>query len=392
MTSDASPGLPGHAATPKALRGSDRNGRSGVYTGMRALAAMLVSAGLSAAAACGGAQKTDTTPKPAAGSGSGDPASMGTTTDPSATTPASGNDGAPGTQQTTAQPTTASQPSGPPIVPPNLDPDPAQARSQVDQHLGIAKQYLQASPPDADGALREAKQALAIDATSVDAAAMIAFAYYHKHLYDTAEIVLDDVFKRDAAKKNANIYYIYGLVYDHTNRADQARLAFETAVQLDGNFASALVDLGEHQLENKQYGDATITFERLTGQLRRNDAVTWTSLGSSYRGKSGDLQAGDSQRDRLIETAESSYKKALGINPGYGPAYYNLGLLYLDSDPYPGMANAIDRVNTAKQYFDQYKATPGSDGKLYDERVKDINKLLKRLQKKPPKAGKAGKP
>ena len=41
-------------------------------------------------------------------------------------------------------------------------------------------------------------------------------------------------------------------------------------------------------------------------------------------------------------------KRALQMNSGYGPAYYNLGLLYFDSDPYPGMANAIDRVNTAK--------------------------------------------
>jgi tetratricopeptide (TPR) repeat protein len=372
---------------------SDRMGRSSVYSGMRALAAVLLSAGLSVAGGCGGAQKGDTTPKPAAGSN--DSASMGATTDASVTGPAGGGPsyqppGA-GAPQQTMQPATATQSSGPPIVPPNLDPDPAQAKSQVDQHLGIAKQYLSGSPPDADGALREAKQALAIDATSVDAAAMVAFAYYHKHLYDTAEIVLDDVFKRDAAKKNASIYYIYGLVYDHTNRADQARLAFETAVQLDPSFASALVDLGEHQLENKQYADATTTFERLTGSLRRNDAVTWTSLGSAYRGKSGDLQPGDSQRDRLIQGAETSYKKALGINPGYGPAYYNLGLLYLDSDPYPGLPNAIDRVNTAKQYFDQYKATPGSDAKLYDERVKDVNKLLKRLNRKP-RAAKGGKP
>jgi len=162
---------------------------------MRALGAVV----LSAAAACGGAQKPTTTPT--TGSGSNDPAAMGATTDPAVTNPGTGmQPGNPGGPQNTMQPATATQQSaGPPIVPPNLDPDPAQARSQVDQHLGIAKQYLQANPPDADGALREAKQALAIDATNVDAAAMVAFAYYHKHLYDTAEIVLDDVFKRDAA-------------------------------------------------------------------------------------------------------------------------------------------------------------------------------------------------
>jgi len=348
-------------------------------------------------AACGANDKKPTT-TPQAGSGSssstgtGDPQSMSSTTDPNATTPGTGavgtgqGPGPGGGGMASAPPVTPTQPAGPPIVPPNLDPDPTQTKSQVDQHLGVAKQYLNGTPPDADGALREAKQALAIDATSVDAAAMVAFAYYHKHLYDTAEIVLDDVFKRDAAKKNAGIYYVYGLVYDHTNRPEQARLSFQTAVQLDPSFASALVDLGEHQLQNKQYNEATETFEKLTGSLKRNDAVTWTSLGSAYRGKSGDLQPTDSQRDKLIQSAETAYKKALGISPGYGPAYYNLGLLYLDSDPYPGVANALDRVNTAKQYFDQYKTSRDSDAKLYDERVKDVNKLLKRLQKKPAKA------
>src|SRR5690606_35703524 len=95
-----------------------------------------------------------------------------------------------------------------PITFPNFDPDPAQARSQVQQQLSIAKQALSQSPPDADGALRAAREALKIDASSVDAAAYVAFAYYHKKQYDTAELVLDELFKRPTAKNNANVYYV----------------------------------------------------------------------------------------------------------------------------------------------------------------------------------------
>lgn len=354
----------------------------------RTVGAVLLCVVVAFGAACGGNKKESTTPKAGGGSGSGtaDPTSMKDGTDPGmgsggvATNPSN-----PGTPTNPTNPNTNTpppDPSGPPVVPINLDPDPSQAKSEVDRHLGIAKSALSQTPPDADAALREAKQALTVDATNVDAAAMVGFAYYHKKLYDTSELVLDDVFKRAAAKQNPNIYYVYGLVYDATNRPEQANLAFQTAVKLKPDFTSALVNLGAHQLMNKQYSEAVETFEKVTKQLNRTDATTLTSLGSAYRGKSGELSAGDSQRDKLISAAESSYKKAIQIDPGFGAAYYNLGILYLDADPYPGVANAIDRVNTAKGYFDQYKNMKDVDMKLYDERMKDVTKLLKRLQKK----------
>jgi tetratricopeptide (TPR) repeat protein len=334
--------------------------------------------------ACNPEKKPDTTPK-AAGSG-GDVAAP---TDPyadNAGSNAGSAAGTPGSPGTPGTPNSGGFDSGPPIVPPNYDPDPAQAKVQVDSHLAIAKNALAAPVPDPD---TEAREALKIDAANVDAAAMVAFAYYHKKLYDTAELVLDDVNKRESAKTNANVMYVYGLVYDHTNRPELAVKAYAQAVQINPNFASALVNLGVHQLQNKQYAEAQQTFERLTQQFNRLDAITLTSLGSAYRGRSGDYQAGDTNRDNLIRAAEAAYKRAIQSSPTYGPAYYNMGLLYLDADPFPGVADPIQRVNAAKGYFEQYKNIAGVDMKLYDERMKDVTKLLKRLQKKPPKA-KAG--
>ena len=273
-------------------------------------------------------------------------------------------------------------PPEPAVVPPNFDPDPTTAKGQVDAHLTIAKQALAQSTPDPDLALREARQALAIDASNLDAAAMVAFAYYHKKLYDTAELVLDDVFKREAAKKNAQIYYVYGLVYDHTNRPEQAVLSLERAVELDPTHASALVDLGQHQLMNQRYADAQATFEKLTGQFNRKDVITLTSLGSSYRGHAADFPTGQGQHEALVKKAEGAYKQAIQANASYGPAYYNLGLLYLDNDPFPGIADPLQRLNAAKGYFDNYKNMQGVDMKLYDSRMKDVAKAIKRASKK----------
>lgn len=342
----------------------------------------------------------DTTPKGGAGSGSGSASQSMNDNGPSGSqlpgTPGGGGGGGAGNGSSgpvaggdagsgsgvgnTTGPT--APPEGPPIVPPNLDPDPTQAKSAVDQHLQVARQALSAPTPQPDTALAEARAALAIDATSVDAAAMVAFAYYHKKLYDTAELILDDVFKRPVAKQNANIYYVYGLIYDHTNRPQQAELAFNKAVELNANFPSALENVGQHQLQNQQYAAAVSTFESLTGKFQRNDAVALTSLGSAYRGHAADYPPGSSDRETNLKQADQAYNRAEQANPSYGPAFYNRGLLYLDNDPFPGISDPLVRLQTAKDLFDKYKATPGADTKLVADRAKDVDKAIKKAQKK----------
>ncbi len=370
----------------------DRMHLSSVSSSMTRILGALVLA--VAVAACGGGAKKATT-TPGKGSGGTDSQSMKDGVDP--TDPAvggtgassggttAGADGVVGTPDDGAGTGSAADPAdptGPPVIAPNLDPDPAQARAQVDKHLTVARAALSLATPDAETALREARLALAVDASNVDAAAMVAFAYYHKKLYDTAELVLDDLYKRETAKNNANVNYVYGLIYDRTNRPDRALLAYQKAVGINPQHASALVNLGVHQLKNSQYDAAVQTFERLTREFNRTDAITLTSLGSAYRGKSADYGSGSGDRNGLVGKAEAQYKRALQANTNYGPAYYNLGLLYLDNDPFPGIADSVVRLNAAKAWFDQYKNMPGFDIKLYEERMKDVTKALKRAQKK----------
>jgi tetratricopeptide (TPR) repeat protein len=349
---------------------------------MRTFAALAI-----ALAACGGSQK------PTASAGGGSDQSMQNTATPSGSDVAASGSGAGSAQGPSAFGGPEPDPNEKPVTYPDLDPDPNQAKAQVDQHLSVARAALAAPTPDPDTALREAKAALAIDAASIDAAAYVAFAYYHKHQYDTAELVLDDVFKRPSAKTNAGIYYVYGLVYDHTNRPEQAVLAFNKAVELNPNFASALEDVGVHQLENKQYAKAQETFEKLTRQFGRNDAISLTSLASAYRGHAADYPVGSGDRNNLIVQAEGTYRKAIQTNPNYGPAYFDLALLYLDFDAFPSGGSTLDpmqRLNAAKDFLDKYKTMPGVDMKLYDERMKDVTKAIKREEKKRKQKGKGG--
>jgi tetratricopeptide (TPR) repeat protein len=382
----------------------------------RLVSGFVLGVALAVAAACGGGdKKATTTPdkvkpsgdpsmketgEPSADSGgpasaSGDKGGNAATSDranPPGGTASGGTPGsAPGAEGGTAgSPLPPAEPPAVAVTMPNYDPDPSQARSQVEQHLQVARAALSTPTPDAETALREARLALQVDAANIDAAAMVAFAYYHKKLYDTAELVLDDLFKREAAKQNANIYYVYGLVYDHTNRPDQAVLSFKKAVDLNPQHASALVNLGVHQLQNSQYAEALSSFERLVQQFNRNDAITLTSLGSAYRGHAADYPTGTPDHDDNVRRAEAAYKRALQSNSAYGPAYYNLGLLYLDNEPFPGLADNLLRLNTAKSYFDQYKNMPNVDMKLYDDRMKDVTKAIKRAEKQQKKSKGSG--
>jgi tetratricopeptide (TPR) repeat protein len=278
----------------------------------------------------------------------------------------------------------ATQP--PKIEPPDLDVGAAAQKERVEQHLRAARKALSGTTKDPDAAIREARSALAVDATSIDAVVLIAHAYHAKRLHDTAEVMLDMMFKsRKKARSHAGVYYVYGLIYDHTNRPEQAMVAYQKAVELAPEHDSALINLGVHYLRNRSYDQAIAIYEKLTGERKQASPVTYTNLGSAYRGRSGDYPTDSATRNQLLRKAETAYKQALSMNRNYAPVYYNLGLLYLDADPLLAADNApmdtLKRLERAKTYFDEYKAMSGADIDLVAERLKQTDKLIKREQK-----------
>lgn len=308
------------------------------------------------------------------------PGTDGATPDTTLPTPGAGTDG---TEETASGET---PPEGPAIVYPNLDTPPEEARKQVVQYLGTARTMLAATPPEPDAAIRAAQQALAADSTSIDAQVVIAHAYYQKKLYDTAEVLLDMLLRsRAEAKQNAGVYYIFGLLYDQKKDYDRALIAYTEAVKLNPGFASALINLGVHQLRNKQYEQAAATYEKVSGTLGQTTPEIYNSLGSAYRGRSASWPAGSSDNTTYLRKAEEAYKRAISLRRDYATPYYNLGLLYLDADPFPGPSGNLDtlaRLGQARSYFEEYKSKAGSDLSLVEARLKDVTKLIKREEKK----------
>jgi len=278
------------------------------------------------------------------------------------------------------------KPAPPRIKPPDLDLPAADQARRVESQLIMGRRALGMTPPDPDRAIEAARAALEIDTTSIDAVAVMAHAYHAKGFQDTAEVMLDMLYReRERARQSPAVFFVYGLVYDATDRPERALAAYYQAVQIEPTHQGALTNLGAHYLRKKMFAEATLIFEKLSGELGVRSAVVWTNLGSAYRGRASDYPVGMPNRDAFLREAETAFKRAMTHDRNYANIYYNLGLLYLDADPFPGPSgpmDALQRLGQARTYFEEYGRQRGADRDLMNERIKDVDKLIKREKKR----------
>jgi len=290
------------------------------------------------------------------------------------------------------------QPPPPKAEPPVADISEAEAQKQAASHLQMARKALEGPKRSPDAAISAARDALSVDPNSVDAVVYLAHAYYFKKLYSTADVILlralssPNVRIAKKANKHAGVFYVRGLVYDATDEPQKAELAYAKAHELDPNHKGAMMNLGVHYIQDSRYADAQALFEKLVNQLGVRTPASWTDLGSCYRGRSASSSLGKQQRNRFLMQAESAYKRAVDMNKNYAPAYYDLGLLYMDASPFPLGGQNMDelkRMQRAKTYFDEYRGLPGAEINRVDEMLRKISKEIKKEEKRRKKAEKA---
>jgi tetratricopeptide (TPR) repeat protein len=265
--------------------------------------------------------------------------------------------------------------------PPTQDLPPEKRDAMVTAELRRGVAALRAH--DADGTVRAARAALDLDESNVEAMIMLAHGYYMKQYDDKVEAVLTLAGKQKAGQAHPVLWMLLGLIYDRTNREDLALQAYEKATQLKPDYLAALNNKGAIYLKRKRYADAIPVFEQVV-QIDDKSARAHTNLGSAYRGRSADLQAsgGDKgQRDQLLRKAEAEYKLASQQDPSYAPAYFDMGILYLDADPFPGL-ETLARLQQAQKLLSQYKQTAGPNGvAVVDDYITAAQKGVEREQK-----------
>jgi tetratricopeptide (TPR) repeat protein len=268
-------------------------------------------------------------------------------------------------------------PPGPPR-PQQADLPPEKRDALVKDNLRKGVQALRAK--DADGTIRSARAALDLDEQNVEAMIMLAHGYFMKGYDDKVEAVLTLAQKQQAGDKHPVLWMLFGLTYDRTNREDQALSAYERATQLKPDYLAALNNRAAIYLKRHRYADAIPVFEQIV-QIEDKSPRAHMNLASAYRGRSADFPDRKDQREQLLRQAEKEYKVAMQQDASFAPATFDLGLLYLDADPFPGL-ETLARYQQAQKYLSQYKQVAGPNGvPVVDDYLAAAQKGIEREQK-----------
>ncbi|MGB7202080.1 MAG: trypsin-like peptidase domain-containing protein [Pyrinomonadaceae bacterium] len=114
---------------------------------------------------------------------------------------------------------------------------------------------------------------------------------------------------------NSEIQYSLGLTFGKMNRADEEILAYRRAIALKPDHVNSIERLGLALYKLRRFADSAAAFDSL--KAYRPDAKTYNYLGESL------LETG--RADESIE----AFNAALGYNPNFEKARYNLGRAYL---------------------------------------------------------------
>ncbi len=202
-----------------------------------------------------------------------------------------------------------------------------------------------------DQAITLARAALRVHEQNVDAMLVIAEAYYKQSKYEIVQAVVSSGLAVDAKirtpAETSQLYNLQGFAFLKMEKESLATQSFKQAAESDDKNAAAWNNLGTRYLEAGDIATAASCFSYAV-ELDKGFYKAHLNLGAAQRAQ-GKLQ-----------DAEKSMLAALKMRPSYPEAYFDLGILYLDADPFPSL-DTTARLNKSIQYLEKYKSVSNAN-------------------------------
>jgi tetratricopeptide (TPR) repeat protein len=191
----------------------------------------------------------------------------------------------------------------------------------------------------------------------------------NKNRLDLAKLLLDEGAKR--GEKYAPLQHAYGLYYLAKNNLTEALSRFQQAVELDGKFAEARMNVGLITLGFRKYDVAQDQFQNVLKLQSGKNYDALIGLGIAQRGLND------------FDAAEASYNKAKELEPKRGEAFFNLGVLYKDfrAAKESDLKASQNAYRKARDYFRDYLQKEGNDEDRDEAKanIEDCDKVIKQL-------------
>lgn len=171
------------------------------------------------------------------------------------------------------------------------------------------------------------KRAAELEPTNVDVLLKLAQLHFYLKRYDEEIAVLDKVIDQD--RRNAQAYFMRGMVAKEKGDTTGAMREMQLAVQMDPDYYNAYIQLG--LISAAQRNPLAIDFYRNALQVQPTSIEALYNLGMYYQ---------ENGQPRL---AVNTYLSILQLNPMHFDAHHNLGYLY---------TYQIDSASVALQYYD----------------------------------------
>ncbi|MDY0060840.1 MAG: tetratricopeptide repeat protein [Myxococcota bacterium] len=214
-----------------------------------------------------------------------------------------------------------------------------------------------------DQAVEEAKAVLKIDESNVDAMLNLAVGYTRQGKIELARMVLDIVARREP--NNAEVEYRRALIWLKQGKKPAAIESLKKTVTLRPDFAEAHNHLGVLFLDAGDFLGAVEQFQAALGAYPGFKEAQ-LNLGSALRGQ------------QKLSEAEAAYRKVIDLDRTYAPAYFNLGILFLDAKG-SDTEDRIRKLRSAIEQFNQYKAILGprlAAGDQADGYIEEAKRLI----------------